>query len=173
MGRVSTGLPVSVPLRSGPDARLRYATDADRVALRALFDETVSACGGYPLRPPVPQAEFDAYWIEGKTAVVAAELDDVIVGSYYLKPNHPGLAGHIANAGYLVAPGYQGRGLGRALVEHSLASARAHGFRAMQFNLVFASNPARTMYEALGFEVVGRLPDAVEGEDALIYWRSL
>jgi hypothetical protein len=29
------------------------------------------------------------------------------------------------------------------------------------------------MYEQLGFEVVGRVPDAVEGEDAVIYWRSL
>jgi hypothetical protein len=29
------------------------------------------------------------------------------------------------------------------------------------------------MYQELGFEEVGRIPDAVDGEDALIYWRSL
>jgi ribosomal protein S18 acetylase RimI-like enzyme len=29
------------------------------------------------------------------------------------------------------------------------------------------------MYERLGFEEIGRIPRAVDGEDALIYWRSL
>jgi len=43
----------------------------------------------------------------------------------------------------------------------------------VQFNLVFESNPARGMYHELGFEVVGQIPHAVDGEDALIYWRSL
>jgi ribosomal protein S18 acetylase RimI-like enzyme len=43
----------------------------------------------------------------------------------------------------------------------------------MIFNLVFESNPARAMYERLGFKEVGRIPAAVEGEDAVIYWRSL
>jgi ribosomal protein S18 acetylase RimI-like enzyme len=43
----------------------------------------------------------------------------------------------------------------------------------MQFNLVFASNPARSLYRALGFQEIGRIPAAVDGEDALIYWRSL
>lgn len=43
----------------------------------------------------------------------------------------------------------------------------------MQFNLVFASNPARRLYERLGFQAVGRVPEAVGGEDAIIYWRSL
>jgi ribosomal protein S18 acetylase RimI-like enzyme len=41
------------------------------------------------------------------------------------------------------------------------------------FNLVFESNPARRLYERLGFEVVGRVPEAFEGEDAIIYWRTI
>ena len=43
----------------------------------------------------------------------------------------------------------------------------------MIFNLVFESNSARSMYRRLGFEEIGRIPDAVEGEGAVIYWRSL
>ncbi len=70
-------------------------------------------------------------------------------------------------------PELRGQGVGKALVEHSFAEARALGFDAMQFNLVFASNPARRLYERLGFEVVGRVPEAIDGEDALIYWRRL
>jgi ribosomal protein S18 acetylase RimI-like enzyme len=54
-----------------------------------------------------------------------------------------------------------------------LRAARQLGFDAMMFNLVFESNTARQMYRRLGFEEVGRIPRAVEAEDALIYWRSL
>ncbi len=129
--------------------------------------------GGYPHEPPVDREEFDGYWLEGKSAVVVAEVDGELAGSYFLKANHPGRAAHIANAGFVVAPDMQGRGIGRVLVEDALLRAREVGFDAMQFNLVFASNPARPMYEDLGFEVVGRVPDAVGGEDAVIYWRRL
>ena len=43
----------------------------------------------------------------------------------------------------------------------------------MQFNLVFAGNPARRLYERMGFREIGRVPEAVDGEDAVIYWRRL
>jgi ribosomal protein S18 acetylase RimI-like enzyme len=43
----------------------------------------------------------------------------------------------------------------------------------MQFNLVFTSNPARALYERLGFAEIGRVPSAIDGEDAVMYWRSL
>jgi ribosomal protein S18 acetylase RimI-like enzyme len=58
-------------------------------------------------------------------------------------------------------------------VLHSLDEAKRLGFDAMQFNLVLKSNPARRLYEELGFQVVGRVPGAIEREDALIYWRAL
>ena len=54
-----------------------------------------------------------------------------------------------------------------------MVEARRLGFDALQFNLVFASNPARRLYERLGFEMIGRIPEAVDGEDAVIYWRRL
>jgi hypothetical protein len=47
------------------------------------------------------------------------------------------------------------------------------GFDAVQFNLVFASNPARSMYTELGWREIGRIPEAVDGEDAVIYWRRV
>ena len=47
------------------------------------------------------------------------------------------------------------------------------GFDAMQFNFVFESNPARRLYERLGFELVGRVPQVIDGEAVCIYWRRL
>jgi L-amino acid N-acyltransferase YncA len=95
------------------------------------------------------------------------------VGSYYLKPNFPGLAAQIANAGYLVVPALRRRGIGRALAEHSLVEARRLGFRAMMFNIVLEGNPSRTLWRSLGFTEIGRIPEAVRGQAAFIYWRRL
>ena len=61
----------------------------------------------------------------------------------------------------------------RQLVLDSIDAARDAGFDAMQFNFVFEANPARRLYERLGFEVVGRVPDVIDGQAVYIYWRRL
>jgi ribosomal protein S18 acetylase RimI-like enzyme len=80
---------------------------------------------------------------------------------YKMGPNFPDLGAHVASATYVVDAATQGRGVGRALVEHSLERARAEGFLAMQFNYVVSTNgPAVALYRKLGFAVVGTLPEA-------------
>lgn len=62
---------------------------------------------------------------------------------------------------------------------HSLDRARERGFRAMQFNLVVATNArAVALWTAMGFQTVGRLPGAfahpARGDvDALVMYRTL
>jgi GNAT superfamily N-acetyltransferase len=150
---------------------------ADHDGLFALFADVVDKGDGYPQAPPLTPDVFDATWVTGVTLTVVARLGDdsgsEVAGAYYLKPNFPGRAAHIANAGYVVAATHRRRGIGRLLVEDSLWRAPALGFDAMQFNLVFVSNPARSLYEELGWRQIGLLPDAVEGEDAVIYWRPV
>ena len=43
----------------------------------------------------------------------------------------------------------------------------------MMLNLVMESNPSRRLYESVGFKEVGRVPNAIGEEDAVIYWRAL
>ena len=152
---------------------IRTATEDDHDELFAAFSRIVGAREGFPHAPPLTREDFDDSWIHHSTAVCVARFGGSLIGAYYLKPNFVGRASHIANAGYFVLAPYRSTGVGRKLVEHSLSEARRLGFDAMQFNLVFESNPARSMYRTLGFEEVGRIPEAVDGEDALIYWRSL
>ena len=159
---------------TGLDLTLSEASPVDHDELYARFAEVVAAGEGYPQAPgPLAVDDFDRYWLEAKSLVVVARHAGALAGSYYLKPNFPGRAAHIANAGYFVVRDLRGKGIGTALVEDSLVQARALGFDALQFNLVFASNPARRLYERLGFEAVGRVPEAVDGEDAIVYWRRL
>lgn len=159
------------PLEAGVD--IGPVTDADADDLFAAFSRIVDDREGFPQEPPLSRADFDDYWLAHSSSVIRARVDGELAGAYYLKPNFVGRAAHIANAGYFVVAGFRGRRLGRALVVHSLEEARRVGFDALQFNLVFESNPARRLYEEVGFQVVGRVPRAVEGEDALIYWRAL
>ena len=65
------------------------------------------------------------------------------------------------------------------MCEHSQAQAIAMGFRAMQFNLVVATNErAVRLWQRLGFAVVGTLPGAFRHQrlgfvDALIMYKQL
>jgi ribosomal protein S18 acetylase RimI-like enzyme len=152
---------------------IREARDGDMEQLFALYALVVEEGGAFPTAPPATREDFERAWTRGKTIVLVASLETRLAGSYHLLPNYPGRASHIANAGYMVHPDFRGRGFGRKLVEHSIAEAPRHGFDALMFNLVFESNPARRLYERLGFEAVGRVPQAFDGEDAIVYWRKL
>jgi len=162
----------SVELRDGTAVVLRPLSTGEHDALFALFSDIVETAEGWPQEPPLTRDVFTKVWIDVTTTVVAMVADDLAAAGV-LKPNHPGKAAHIANAGYIAAPTWRGRGVGRALVEDSIVRAPAAGFDAIQFNLVFESNPARALYEELGWTQIGRLPDAVDGEAAIIYWRAV
>jgi GNAT superfamily N-acetyltransferase len=155
------------------DISIREARGEDRGPLFELFAQVVEDRGAFPTAPPATEEDFERAWSRGKTVVFVALLADRLAGSYYLAPNYGGRAAHIANAGYMVDRAMRGRGVGRRLVEHSIIEAPRHGFDAIMFNLVFESNPARRLYERLGFEPVGRVPEAVEGENAIVYWRRV
>jgi GNAT superfamily N-acetyltransferase len=152
---------------------LSPATPSDHDELFAAFARIVEAREGFPQAPPLDRAEFDDYWLAHSAAIVVAREQGPLAGAYYLRANFVGRAAHIANAGYFVVSEHRGKGMGRALLEHSMGEARRLGFDALLFNLVFESNPARRLYESVGFAVVGRIPSAVDGEDALVYWRRL
>ncbi len=90
-----------------------------------------------------------------------AEVAGEIIGTYYMRPNQAGGGKHICNCGYMTSAVAMGRGVARAMCQHSLDQARQRGYRGMQFNFVVSSNTrAVALCESLGFEIVGRLPQA-------------
>ena len=125
------------------------------------------------------EADALAYWLHPEKKVFVAEEDGVLLGTYYLRRNQEGGGSHVSNCGYATSVRARGRGIARRMCEHSLAYARQQGFLAMQFNFVVSTNLAAVhLWQALGFEVVGRLPEAfrhpTEGlVDALVMYRTL
>lgn len=164
-------------INSGLDIRLAEPHDADE--LWAVLEPVIRAGDTYPFDPQMHRDEALALWINPPRRTYVAVQADRVVGTYYLKPNQPALGAHVANAGYMVAPDARGRGVGRAMAEHSVAEARSLGYRAMQFNLVVSTNaPSVALWHSLGFQTVGSLPGAFlhpehSYVDAYVMYRQL
>jgi ribosomal protein S18 acetylase RimI-like enzyme len=125
------------------------------------------------------EAQALAYWFAPANRVFVAAEGAQVLGTYFLRANQPGGGSHVANCGYMTAPDARGRGVARRMLEHSLESARALGFRAMQFNFVVSTNDrAVATWKRFGFEIVGRLPGAFHHPklgyvDVLVMFRTL
>jgi ribosomal protein S18 acetylase RimI-like enzyme len=141
---------------------IREFRDADWPHVWALLRDTFARGDSYTFAPDATEAEIRRAWVEMPSATfVAVDAGGTLLGTYFIKPNQPGLGAHVANCGYVVAPQAAGRGVATAMCEHSQAWAIARGFRAMQFNFVVSSNErAVRLWQRLGFEIVGRLPGA-------------
>lgn len=139
---------------------IRKANADDFEAMWAIFAAVVAAGDALPFAEDFDRETFRSHWFGAHAAYVAV-ADSGVVGMYKLGPNYPGRGAHVASATYLVGPATQGRGIGRALVEHSLRQAADEGFLAMQFNYVVGTNAAAmALYRRLGFAVAGTLPKA-------------
>ena len=158
---------------------IRRAAQADADAVWSILEPVIRAGDTYPQRRDLSRDDALAYWFSANHETFVAEAPEGIVGTYYLRRNQEGGGAHVANCGYMTAARAGGRGIGRAMCEHSIERARAREFRAMQFNFVVSTNTrAVHLWQSCGFEIVGRLPAAfqhpVEGfVDALVMYRAL
>lgn len=131
----------------------------------AIWNEVVQEGIAFPQEEPLSE-ETGAAFFAGQSLSAVAEEDGEVFGLYILHPNNGGRCGHIANASYAVASGSRGRHIGEKLVADSLESARALGFRVLQFNAVVESNrSARHLYERLGFVQLGVIPGGFRRKD--------
>ena len=158
---------------------IRAATIDDRESIWQIFQATVAPGDTFVYDPNTSREEALGYWFGADTLTFVAVQDGRVIGSYILRPNRPGLGGHVANAGFMVDPDARGLGIGRLMGEHSLVEARRRGYRAMQFNFVVSTNTSAVhLWQELGFKIVGTLPRAFchaqKGfVDAYVMFRSL
>ncbi|MBF9031327.1 GNAT family N-acetyltransferase [Rhodobacterales bacterium HKCCE3408] len=143
-----------------------------------MLEPVFRAGDTYAIEPDISREDALAFWFADGNHVFVAE-DEKPLGTSFLRANKRGNADHVANAAFVTSPAAQGRGVARALLTHSLETARGMGFAAMQFNFVVATNErAIATWERAGFETVGRVPAAFRHPtlgfvDALVMYRPL
>ncbi|MCG8087033.1 MAG: GNAT family N-acetyltransferase [Candidatus Thiodiazotropha taylori] len=158
---------------------IREATEADYESIWPIFKEIASAGDTYAYPTDTSKSEGKRLWMDLPRKTYVVVEDEKIVGTYYIKTNQAGPGSHVCNCGYMVPSSSRGKGLATAMCEHSQNTARDLGYKAMQFNFVASTNEgAVRLWQKLGFEVVGRLPEAfnhpVKGYvDALVLYKWL
>lgn len=144
--------------------RIRDYDEADWEQVLPIVQEVVLAGETYAYDPAWTDEQLHDVWVEPPPArtVVAVDAGELL-GTAKMGPNRPGRGAHVATASFMVAGAARGRGVGRLLAEHVLDRARADGYAAMQFNAVVETNTSAVrLWEALGFSIVGTVPEAFE-----------
>jgi L-amino acid N-acyltransferase YncA len=158
---------------------IRDDSGGDEESVWRILASIIAEGDAYALDPATTRDEGLAFWYQPGARRYIAESGERIVGAYFLRPNQPGRGSHVANAAYLVATEARGKGVGRAMGEHSIREARELGYRAMQFNFVVSTNVAAVrLWSDLGFLTVATLPGAFRHPtlgfvDALVMFRLL
>jgi ribosomal protein S18 acetylase RimI-like enzyme len=163
-----------------PQPSIRRYQDTDWPEVWSILHATIRGGDVFAFSPDTDESEMHRVWISAPSATfVACAPDGRILGTYFIKPNQPGLGSHVCNAGYAVAPDAQRQGVASAMCVHSQATAASMGFRAMQFNMVVSTNErAVALWQRHGFVIVGTLPGAFQHQrlgfvDAFVMHKAL
>ena len=158
---------------------IRAAREDDGPSIWRAPGPTIRGGETCALDRDITESQALACWCRADRETFVAAEGGEIVGTYSLRPNHGGGGGHICNCGYVIRRTATGRGVARAMCEHSLVRAKDQGYRGMQFNFVVSSNErAVRLWESYGFKIVGGFPRAfLQPElgyaDALVKFRSV
>lgn len=145
---------------------LRLFDPKDKEELYEIFREVVDSGTQFPYESSSIEEFQKQFFIPYGQVYVCHTLDGKVIGGFYLRANFSGRSNHIANAAYMIHRTYRGKGVGSLLIKASLHFAKALGFHAMQFNMVFSQNTLVVkLYEKLGFNIAGILPQAIRNPD--------
>ena len=121
--------PIDAKLKDGSPVQLVLADNQDVEPLRDLYRIIVEEGTSYPHDRFPDQDDFMDYWFRGKSTVAAYVPDRAsaagMAGAFYLKPNWPGRARQVANAGFIVAPDWRNKGYGLAVGRHDVGLRQA------------------------------------------------
>lgn len=159
---------------------LRKYQESDWSQVWPILEKVFRAGETYAFSPVITQQDAHRVWIEApQETYVATDQENRVLGTYYIKPNQPGLGAHVCNCGYIVSENARGQGVASGMCEHSQQVAVKLGFKAMQYNLVVSTNEgAIRLWKQLGFQVAGILPNAFNSKsagyvDALVMYKQL
>lgn len=145
---------------------IRGYEEKDLPEMIRIWNQVVEEGVAFPQEENLDEKTGAKFFAEQNHCGVAQTAEGKILGLYILHPNNIGRCGHICNASYAVSGESRGLHIGEKLVLDCLAQAKKLGFRVMQFNAVVENNiHARHLYERLGFQQLGVIPDGFRLQD--------
>jgi L-amino acid N-acyltransferase YncA len=111
--------------------------------------------------------------------IYVAELNREIVGWCSLSPHRPGRKAlrTVAEISYYIHKDHRRKGIANSLINHTLESAKALGFKNLISILLDLNKPSIHILEKFGFEKWGHLPGIAEIDDVIcgqfIYGKKL
>ncbi|HXH03505.1 MAG TPA: GNAT family N-acetyltransferase [Candidatus Competibacteraceae bacterium] len=145
---------------------IRHAQARDLPAIVAIYNASIPARLATADLEPV-SVESQRAWFESfepeRRPLWVLEEDGIIAGWLSLRSFYGRLAYHATvEVGVYVAPEFQGRGIGRRLLEHAIREAPVLGIKTL-LGFVFSHNQTSLrLFESLGFRRWGELPDIAE-----------
>lgn len=146
----------------------------------AIWNKVVCDGVAFPQETPFDDEEGEGFFLgQTYTGVAKNALTGEVVGVYVLHPNFVGRCSHIAFSAFAVKETARGMGVGEALVTDCKKTAKSLGFRAVQLNVVVASNTAALgLYKKCGLTPLGRIKNGFrlpngEYEDIIPHYVSL
>jgi ribosomal protein S18 acetylase RimI-like enzyme len=147
---------------SRPVLSIRQA-HLDDAAILAAAERAIAATPGFLVS--LPGELLDERFAQKIAALsdadngryVVAECEGNVVGHAMLDPLPLSAVRHVVHLTIAVHPGWQGRGVGRALLQHLIDWARAsRAVEKIELHVRASNVGAQSLYETMGFEEVGR-----------------
>jgi RimJ/RimL family protein N-acetyltransferase len=141
--------------------RIRPAEPGDAEQLVALARSVGREPGGYLLTTDAWRGVADerryvkAVRRDGDAALFVADVDGRVVARLSLARDPHPASRHVADLGLMVAVDHRRRGIGRALLDQSVAWAREAGVRKLELHVFPWNEPAIALYDSYGFEREG------------------
>jgi L-amino acid N-acyltransferase YncA len=137
---------------------VRLATIEDGEGIRAIYNrEVLEGTATFDLRPRSP--EDQRRWLtdrSGAHAVMVAIEDGEVIGFGSLSAyrDRPAYSTTVEDSVY-VAPGHQGKGVGRAVLEALVEAAELRGFHTVIGRIAGGNEASVALHERCGFALVG------------------
>ncbi len=167
--------PKTITLKDGRSCLLRSPQLEDTEEMLAFLRQT-AAESHFLLREPEDVSDnidserlFIQNILSSETQLmIVALVDSKLAGNCGLTFRTYSKVKHRSIVGIGLLKKFWGLGIGSALFEEMIVAARAHGTTQMELEVIEGNQRGMSLYEKMGFQVVGTMPNAIRLQDGTI-----
>ena len=162
----------TVTLRDGRTVTLRSPEGSDAAEM-IRYMKTVNSETEFLIRSAdesdIPEADERAFLCRtadsSNDLMITAFSGERVVGNCQIGFHDRKKTRHRAGIAIAIVSDFWGCGLGTALMKELIAAAIGHGVSQIELGFIEGNDRAKRLYENLGFQIYGEVPDAYRLED--------